>query len=44
MNIGNIDRILLFAKDLKGQILTLEQLRSKYGFEPDGTNFYYGLN
>lgn len=44
MNIGNIDRILLFAKDLKRQILTLEQLRSKYGFEPDGTNFYYGLN
>ncbi|MGB8266196.1 MAG: hypothetical protein WCE44_07750 [Candidatus Velthaea sp.] len=44
MNIRNIDRILLFCEDGAGRVLTLEELRTKYGLEPDGTNFYYGLN
>ncbi len=31
-------------EDANGKVLTLEQAREKYGFEPDGTNFYFGIN
>jgi len=44
MKIQNIGRILVFRKDAAGHVFTLEQLQSTYGFDPDGTNFYYGIN
>jgi len=48
MAIKNIRRILCFAKSIQngvpGPVLSLPELESKYGFEPDGTNFYYGIN
>jgi hypothetical protein len=43
MNVPNIDRLLCFAKDGE-QVMGLDTLQGKYGFEPDGTNFYYGIN
>ena len=43
MQINNIDRVLCFAKE-SGQVRSLESLEGRYGFEPDGTNFYYGIN
>lgn len=43
MHVQNIDRILMFRTEA-GATLTLEALTEKYGFEPDGTNFYYGFN
>lgn len=44
MNIGNIDRLLVFREDSAGYVLGLNQLQQRYGIDPDGTNFYYGIN
>jgi hypothetical protein len=44
MQIKNIDRLLLFREDGKKRILTLEQLRSKYRIEADGTINYFPVN
>jgi hypothetical protein len=45
MALGNIDRVLCFAKDPQsGRVLSLDRLQERFGFEPDGTNFYYGIN
>jgi hypothetical protein len=44
MKLKNIDRVLLFREDGNGRVLSLEELRAKYGLDPDGTNFYYGIN
>lgn len=44
MQLNNVTRLLLFAEAAGGQVLTLEQLAAKYGLEPAGTNFYYGIN
>jgi hypothetical protein len=44
MQIKNINRLLLFFEDKAGHTDTLEQLQTKYGVDPDGTNFYYGIN
>jgi hypothetical protein len=44
MKLQNVDRILLFRETDAGRVLTLEELKSKYGLDPDGTNFYYGIN
>jgi hypothetical protein len=43
MQIKNIDRLLMFNVQ-NNQVMTLEQLQAKYHIEPDGTNFYYGIN
>lgn len=42
MKLQNIDRILLFRTE-GGTELTLDAMQTKYGFDPDGCNFYYGL-
>ncbi|MFN3650907.1 MAG: hypothetical protein ACK47B_15130 [Armatimonadota bacterium] len=39
----NIRRLLLFRKD-GAEVLPQEAARARYGFEPEGTNFYYGVN
>jgi len=44
MQIKNIDRLLLFREDAAGHVATLEELQAKYGIDPDGTNFYFGIN
>lgn len=44
MKIQNIDRILVFREAPDGHVLTLGELQAKYGLDPDGTNFYYGIN
>ena len=44
MKLRNVDRVLVFRKDLKGRVLSLEELQAQYHIEPDGTNFYYGIN
>jgi hypothetical protein len=44
MRIKNINRVLLFREDKAGHVATLEELQAKYGIDPDGTNFYYGIN
>jgi hypothetical protein len=44
MQISNIDRLLIFREEASGAVLTLEELQAKYGIDPDGTNFYYGIN
>lgn len=43
MKLQNINRILLFNESPGGSALTLEELQTRYGIDPDGTNFYYGL-
>jgi len=43
MKLKNIDRVLLFRTD-RGVVLTFEELQTRYDIDPDGTNFYYGLN
>lgn len=43
MKIQNIERVLVFNEDHSHE-LTLEELERKFGFEPDGTNMYYGVN
>lgn len=43
MRISNIDSVLCFDED-GGRVLSLDQLQERYDFEPDGTNFYYGIN
>jgi len=44
MKIANIDRLLLFREDEHGRQLTMSELQKEFGFEPDGTNAYYGVN
>lgn len=44
MNIDNIDRLLIFREDSAGHVLGLDELQQKYGIDPGGTNFYYGIN
>ena len=44
MQIKNIHRLLLFREDPGQKPLTLEQLQARYGIDPAGTNFYYGIN
>lgn len=44
MKLENIDRILIFREDANGRVLSLRELRARYGINPDGTNFYYGVN
>lgn len=44
MQIQNIKRVLVFNEDAGGHQLTLPELATKFGFEPDGTNMYYGAN
>jgi hypothetical protein len=34
----------MFRTEPSGRELTLEELGTKYGLTPDGTNFYYGIN
>jgi hypothetical protein len=43
MTLSNIAQVLLYGTNSSGDPLTLEQLTDKYGFEPDGTNYYYGF-
>ena len=43
MELNNIDRVLIFQERSSG-VLTLQQLRARYDIEPDGTNFYFGIN
>jgi len=43
MKVANIDRMLLFRNE-EGEELTQGQLTMRYGFEPDGSNLYYGFN
>jgi hypothetical protein len=44
VKLQNIDRVLLFRKDADDQVLMLDDLQAKYKIDPDGTNFYYGIN
>lgn len=44
MQLKNIDRLLLFREAPDGHVLTLDELRGQYTIDPDGTNFYYGIN
>lgn len=44
MQIKNIDRLLIFREDAAGHVATLQDLQAKYGIDPDGTNFYFGIN
>lgn len=44
MKLANIDRLLVFREDAGGHVLGLDQLQQRYGLDPDGTNFYYGIN
>jgi len=43
MPVANVDQILQFCKR-EGQLLSLPEFEADYGFEPDGANFYYGIN
>src|ERR1051326_3545841 len=41
----NIDRVLCFKKDGDdGPVMQLAQLRTEFGRQFAGTNFYYGIN
>ena len=44
MQIKNVDRLLIFNEDTAGHVATLEALQQRYGVDPAGTNFYYGIN
>lgn len=44
MKLANIDRVLLFREDEHGRQFTMTELQKEFGFEPDGTNAYYGVN
>jgi hypothetical protein len=44
MRLQNVKRLLIFAPNPNGSDPTLEQIRAKFGIDPDGTNFYYGIN
>src|SRR5262249_13181802 len=43
MKVANINRLLLFRNE-EGEELTQGQLTTRFGFEPDGSNLYYGFN
>jgi hypothetical protein len=43
MSVANIERLLLFRVE-DGHLFTQGELTDRYGFEPDGSNLYYGLN
>jgi hypothetical protein len=43
MKPATVERLLYFTKD-GNDVLHPEEFRKRYGFEPDGVNFYYGLN
>ena len=44
MKLGNVDRLLIFREDPNGRVLGLPELQARYGVDPSGTNFYYGIN
>lgn len=44
MQINNIENLLIFREDPGGHVLTLDELATRYGYKPAGTNFYYGIN
>jgi hypothetical protein len=43
MKLENINRVLLLNETPGGRVLTLEQLRTRYGIDSDGTNLYNGI-
>lgn len=44
MQSANVDRLLIFREDPNGHQLGLSELQERYGIDPAGTNFYYGIN
>src|SRR5687767_11014382 len=42
MKITKVDRVLYF-KTINGIVRTLGEFEQEFGFEPDGVNFYYGI-
>ena len=43
MKPANVKRILYFAKE-GPRVVSPQAFRNRYGFYPDGVNFYYGMN